>query len=74
MFVVLPTTMSTTRVSTAPAFLEKLYELLSDESGHQEYIEWQPDGRSFLIKRPIELSEIVLPKFFKHNNLQSFIR
>jgi len=60
--------------SSPPAFLEKLYELLSDEANYSEYISWQPDGRSFLIKKATELSEKVLPKFFKHNNLQSFIR
>jgi hypothetical protein len=59
----------------APAFLEKLYEILSEEAGNQEYIAWQPNGTAFLIKQPLEsFCNVVLPKYFKHNNLQSFIR
>ena len=58
---------------TAPAFLEKLYEIMSDDSNNA-YIAWQEDGSSFLIKKVPELQEIVLPKYFKHNNLQSFVR
>jgi hypothetical protein len=34
----------------------------------------QPDGQSFLIKNAHLFAEVVLPKFWKHNNLQSFIR
>lgn len=60
---------------TASAFLEKLYELLSDEAGNHSYIAWQPSGSSFLIKQPVEaFCNLVLPKYFKHNNLQSFVR
>lgn len=59
----------------APAFLEKLYDILSEEAGNQEYIAWQPNGTAFLIKQPLEsFCNVVLPKYFKHNNLQSFIR
>ena len=58
---------------SAPAFLEKLYEILTDVSNNP-YIAWQADGSSFLIKKVPELQEIVLPKYFKHNNLQSFVR
>ena len=58
---------------SASAFLEKLYEILLEPSNHP-YIAWQADGTSFLIKKVPELQEIVLPKYFKHNNLQSFVR
>lgn len=57
----------------APAFLEKLFDMLEDRDNF-EYIAWQPTGDAFLIKKVNELQEIVLPKFFKHNNLQSFVR
>lgn len=58
----------------AAAFLEKLYEILSDDA-NRPYIDWvEPDGTSFLIKKVPELQEIVLPKYFKHNNLPSFVR
>ena len=64
---------SAAKVQSAPAFLEKLYEILSDSS-NGPYISWQADGTAFLIKKVSELQEIVLPKYFKHNNLQSFVR
>lgn len=54
-------------------FLEKLFVILEDES-IQDIISWQSDGNSFIIKKPTDLEEIVLPKYFKHNNIQSFVR
>jgi len=61
------------KVQSCPAFLEKLYEILSDSS-NEPYIAWRPDGTAFLIKKVSEVQEIVLPKYFKHSNLQSFVR
>jgi hypothetical protein len=55
------------------AFLEKLYEIL-DLPDYREYIDWQPDGKSFLIKEVEKFSKYVLPKYYKHNNFQSFVR
>jgi hypothetical protein len=59
--------------SAISAFLDKLFVILEDES-IQDIISWQLDGNSFIIKKPTELEEIVLPKYFKHNNIQSFVR
>lgn len=56
-----------------PAFLEKLFDIL-DDSSYSSYISWQPDGTSFIIKKVNEFSEKVLPKYFKHSNIQSYIR
>lgn len=58
---------------TAPAFLEKLYEILENPE-LESHIAWQPDGLSFLIKQPNTFSETILPNYFKHNNIQSFVR
>lgn len=58
---------------TPPAFLEKLYDIMENKSLHA-FIAWQPDGRSFLIKDVEALSQSVLPFYFKHNNIQSFVR
>lgn len=55
-------------------FLEKLNDILDENLGFSEFISWQPNGKSFLIKDAIGLSRYVLPQYFKHNNLQSFIR
>lgn len=55
------------------AFLEKLYDIMENAS-LVPYISWQPDGLSFLIKDVQAVSEFVLPYYFKHNNIQSFVR
>lgn len=59
--------------ATSAAFLEKLYDIMENKSV-QPYISWQPDGLSFLIKDVQAVSESVLPHYFKHNNIQSFVR
>ena len=59
--------------ATPSAFLEKLYDIMENKSV-QSYISWQPDGLSFLIKDVQAVSESVLPYYFKHNNIQSFVR
>ena len=55
------------------SFLEKLVEILSDES-NSPYICWQPSGLSFLIKDVSEFEANVLTKYFKHSNHNSFVR
>ena len=67
------TTMSRKNTAAPAAFLEKLYDILEDTS-LESYISWQPDGQSFLIRDVNSVSELVLPHYFKHNNIQSFVR
>lgn len=55
------------------SFLFKLYDILNDTL-YQKIIVWNNDGTAILIKDTNKLSEIVLPKFFKHNNYSSFVR
>jgi len=57
-----------------PAFLEKLFDILEDNQAHSHLISWQADGTSFIIKKVSEFSEIVLPRYFKHSNIQSYVR
>ena len=45
----------------APAFLEKLYDILVSPT-YVDFIAWQPDGQSFLIKKVEDFSRIVLPQ------------
>ena len=55
------------------SFLFKLYDILKNTS-YQNIIYWNNDGTAILIKDILKLCEIILPKFFKHNNYSSFVR
>lgn len=57
----------------ASSFLQKTFEMLSDDS-LSDTISWTPSGESFELRNLTEFSEQILPKFFKHNNLASFVR
>ncbi|XP_077335457.1 heat shock factor protein 3-like [Lithobates pipiens] len=56
-----------------PAFLMKLWALLEDPS-NSDVITWNWDGQNFCILDDQRFSKEILPKYFKHNNLSSFIR
>uniref|UniRef100_A0A8C5Q7W9 HSF-type DNA-binding domain-containing protein n=1 Tax=Leptobrachium leishanense TaxID=445787 RepID=A0A8C5Q7W9_9ANUR len=59
--------------STVPAFLVKLWTLVEDPS-NADVIAWNWNGQNFLILDDQRFSKEILPKYFKHNNLSSFIR
>ncbi|TDG97645.1 hypothetical protein EPR50_G00210030 [Perca flavescens] len=56
-----------------PAFLTKLWTLVEDPDT-DPLICWSPSGSSFHVFDQGRFSKEVLPKFFKHNNMASFIR
>ena len=58
---------------SVPKFLKKIFYIL-EENKHAEYVSWNDDGLSMVIKKPTEFAERVLPLYFKHNNLASFVR
>ncbi|XP_060915182.1 heat shock factor protein 1 isoform X1 [Labrus mixtus] len=58
---------------TVPAFLTKLWTLVEDPDT-DPLICWSPSGSSFHVFDQGRFSKEVLPKFFKHNNMASFIR
>lgn len=60
-------------LSNVPAFLTKLWTLVEDPQT-DELIRWSPNGTSFHVFDQGRFSKEVLPKFFKHNNMASFIR
>ena len=62
-----------TNLNKNNSFLFKLYDILKD-SHCKEVINWNNDGNAILIKDRYKICEIVLPKYFKHNNYSSFIR
>ncbi|XP_034555418.1 heat shock factor protein 2 [Notolabrus celidotus] len=59
--------------SSVPAFLTKLWTLVEDENTN-EFICWSQEGNSFLVLDEQHFAKEILPKFFKHNNMASFIR
>jgi hypothetical protein len=56
-----------------PSFIRKTYDIL-EERKFPEIIDWNPEGTALVIKKPSEFAQKVLPTYFKHNNLTSFVR
>ena len=54
-------------------FIKIIYEIL-EEPDLKGVISWGQDWKNFSIKQIEEFSKTILPKYFKHNNLKSFIR
>ncbi|XP_064414255.1 heat shock factor protein 4 [Latimeria chalumnae] len=60
-------------ISNVPAFLTKLWTLVEDpETNH--LICWNSNGTSFHVFDQGRFAKEVLPKYFKHNNMASFVR
>ena len=55
------------------SFLSRLYDILNDKE-YTQIIHWNKDGNGIIIVDANKLSEIVLPKYYKHNNYSSFVR
>lgn len=60
-------------VRNIPIFLRKLWKIVNDENS-TNIIEWNETGDGFVIHDQIQFMLDYLPKYFKHNNLSSFIR
>jgi len=59
--------------ANVPAFLAKLWKMVDDPSTN-ELISWSADGRSFVIHNQGAFSQTLLPVYYKHSNLSSFVR
>ncbi|XP_067872008.1 heat shock factor protein 1 isoform X7 [Heterodontus francisci] len=59
--------------SNVPAFLTKLWTLIEDPDTN-ELICWSVSGNSFHVFDQGRFAKEVLPKYFKHNNMASFVR
>jgi len=54
-------------------FVGKLVEILNDIT-NSNLISWNQAGTSFIVKDSETFSQIILPKYFKTNNFNSFVR
>jgi hypothetical protein len=62
-----------TDLAKTRSFPAKLFRMLEDPDC-QECISWQPHGRSWKIHNQHEFEEKVIPLFFRHAKLSSFMR
>ena len=62
-----------TVISNMAPFLTKLFQIVSNEST-ERCISWTMKGDSFVISDPDTFAKDILPTYFKHNNIRSFIR
>ncbi len=60
-------------VQNVPAFLTKSYEILNDPENFK-VIRWNMEGDAFIVRKPNDFAEQILPKYFKHSNYASFVR
>ncbi|CAN4084051.1 unnamed protein product [Withania somnifera] len=62
------------RMKCPAPFLSKTYDLLEEQEENNKVVSWNGEGSGFVVWCPAEFSEVLLPKYFKHNNFSSFIR
>ena len=55
------------------SFLLKLYDIVNDIT-YKDIISWNIEGTGIIIKNINALCELVLPKYYHHQNYSSFIR
>jgi heat shock transcription factor len=55
------------------SFLFKLNDILNDNN-YKNFIHWDTNGKRVIILDVFSLCNIVLPKYYKHNNYSSFVR
>lgn len=59
--------------SSVPAFLAKLWKMVDDPET-DSMISWGDTGNSFVIHNQSEFSSLLLPYYYKHSNMASFVR
>ena len=61
------------RKNIIPSFIEKTWEILQGGM-YDDIIRWKSNGVSFEIVNEQRLINEILPLYFKHSNLSSFVR
>ena len=64
---------ATEAIKINPSFLSNLFEILNTSS-YNNIIRWNSNGNGLIIIDSRKLTEIILPKYYKHKNYSSFIR
>lgn len=59
--------------TNVPAFLAKLWKIVEDPETN-DLICWSPSGQSFYIRNQARFARELLPLYYKHNNMASFVR
>ena len=64
------------RGGVATSFPTKLHTILDqvEADGLSHIISWQPHGRCFIIHKPKEFADYVMPRYFRQSKLTSFQR
>lgn len=58
---------------SAPLFIRKLWKIVNDET-NEKIIGWNKNGDGFIIHDQVQFISKTLPRYFKHNQLSSFVR
>ncbi|XP_050501884.1 uncharacterized protein LOC114332582 isoform X1 [Diabrotica virgifera virgifera] len=61
------------QVQTIPLFIKKLWKMVNDVDS-DNIISWNVEGDSFIIHDQLQFIIKLLPHYFKHNNMASFVR
>lgn len=67
------TLQTSTQLGPTPAFLSKLWQLVNARD-NQDLVCWAQGGRSFLVNDQSKFAKEILPNYFKHQKMNSFIR
>ncbi|KAL1497178.1 hypothetical protein ABEB36_008178 [Hypothenemus hampei] len=59
--------------TNVPLFIKKLWKIVNDVKNEQ-IISWNKNGDGFVIHDQLRFISETLPKYFKHNQLSSFVR
>jgi len=65
--------MSKIESKDASSFLMKTYSMVNDPASHR-LISWNEMGNGFVVMNEVEFAQTLLPRFFRHKNMSSFVR